>query len=91
MNSIDLNVDTSQRRTVDLTDQVRNFCRDQQDLEDVLNELLPRDRIYTHHHGSTGHGADHLLPALVSPSITIPADGGLPALGQRQRVVLVDL
>ena len=117
MHSIDLHVDTSQRRTVDLTDQVRGFCRDQrdgllsvfvphatagvaliemgsgseQDLEDVLNDLLPRDRIYQHRHGSAGHGADHLLPAIVSPSITIPVDGGVPALGQWQRVVLVDL
>ena len=52
---------------------------------------LPRDRNYTHRHGSPGHGADHLLPAIVSPSITIPVDGGQPALGQWQRVVLVDL
>ncbi|MBM3139438.1 MAG: YjbQ family protein [Chloroflexi bacterium] len=61
------------------------------DLEAALERLLPRDRPYTHAHGSAGHGADHLLPALVSPSLVIPVVGGAPALGSWQSVVLIDL
>ena len=60
------------------------------DLEDALHRLLPRDVAYTHRHGSSGHGADHLMPVLVSPSLTIPVVGGRPALGTWQRVVIVD-
>ncbi len=61
------------------------------DLEAALERLLPRDERYVHHHGSPGHGADHLLPALLSPSVTIPVLDGRPALGIWQHVVLVDL
>ena len=42
------------------------------DLLNALNRILPRDDRYRHAHGSPGHGADHLLPALVSPSVTLP-------------------
>ena len=61
------------------------------DLVDALERLLPRDHRYLHQHGSDGHGADHLLPVLVSPSLVLPVVGGRPALGTWQRVVLVDL
>jgi secondary thiamine-phosphate synthase enzyme len=61
------------------------------DLEAALERLLPRDDRYVHRHGSPGHGADHVLPALLSPSVTIPVLGGRPALGIWQHVVLVDL
>ena len=61
------------------------------DLVDALNRLLPRDDRYAHAHGAPGHGADHVLPAIVSPSLTLPVDGGRPVLGRWQRVVLVDL
>ncbi len=61
------------------------------DLASLLDRLLPRnDDMYSHRHGSPGHGADHLLPALVSPSLTLPVAGGRPLLGTRQHVVLVD-
>lgn len=60
------------------------------DLIDALGELLPRDGRYRHRHGSTGHGADHLLPALVSPSLSVPVLDGRPTLGTWQSVVLVD-
>src|SRR6202040_3580533 len=46
------------------------------DLVAALERLLPRDDRYVHRHGSRGHGADHLLPALVSPSLTLPVAGG---------------
>lgn len=60
------------------------------DLAELLGRLLPRDDRYRHHHGSPGHGADHLLPVLVSPSLTIPVMGGRPQLGTWQSLVLVD-
>jgi secondary thiamine-phosphate synthase enzyme len=60
------------------------------DLEKALAHLLPRDDRYRHRHGSFGHGADHLLPVLVSPSLTIPVANGSPLLGVWQSAVLVD-
>ena len=60
------------------------------DLEEAVGRLLPRDDRYRHRHGPRGHGADHLLPVFVSPSVTIPVQGGRLALGTWQRVVLVD-
>jgi secondary thiamine-phosphate synthase enzyme len=61
------------------------------DLVDALHRLLPRDDRYAHAHGAPGHGADHLLPALVSPSLTIPVRGGRMQLGTWQRLVVVDM
>jgi secondary thiamine-phosphate synthase enzyme len=61
------------------------------DLVEALQRLLPRDDRYAHAHGSPGHGADHLLPALVSPSVVIPVQDGRMRLGTWQSVVLVDL
>jgi secondary thiamine-phosphate synthase enzyme len=61
------------------------------DLVDTLERLLPRDDRYRHAHGSPGHGADHVLPAIVAPSVSIPVQGGEPLLGTWQSVVLVDL
>ena len=61
------------------------------DLVRALERLLPRDDGYAHRHGSAGHGADHLLPVLVSPSLTVPVHRGRMQLGTWQRLVLVDL
>jgi secondary thiamine-phosphate synthase enzyme len=61
------------------------------DLEALLDRILPRDDRYRHRHGSPGHGADHLLPAVVSPSLTVPVAGGRLLLGTWQSIVLVDL
>ena len=60
------------------------------DLSLALERLLPRDDRYGHRHGAPGHGADHLLPVLVSPSLVVPVVAGRPALGTWQSVVLVD-
>ena len=60
------------------------------DLLAALQELLPADDRWRHRHGSPGHGRDHVLPALVSPSLTIPVIGGRPALGTWQSICLVD-
>jgi secondary thiamine-phosphate synthase enzyme len=107
-----INVDTSRRRTVDLTDAVRAFCASRgdglcsvfvphailetgagsdDDLVDALERLLPRDDRYRHSHGSPGHGADHVLPGIVAPSVTVPVQAGEPLLGTWQSIVLVDL
>src|SRR2546421_5702698 len=59
------------------------------DLDEVLDRLLPRDDRYRHRHGSPGHGADHLLPVLVSPSLVLPVIGGQVQLGAGQSIVLV--
>ena len=61
------------------------------DLVELLDRVLPRDARYRHRHGSPGHGADHLLPVLVSPSLVLPVAAGRPLLGTWQSVVLVDL
>jgi secondary thiamine-phosphate synthase enzyme len=60
------------------------------DLQEAVERLLPREDRYAHHHGSEGHGGDHLLPAFVSPSLTIPVVGGELQLGTWQSVVVVD-
>jgi secondary thiamine-phosphate synthase enzyme len=117
MDTTVLDIDTSRRRLVDLTAEVRQFCAahadglcnvfvphatagvailetgagSDDDLVDTLERLLPRDDRYRHSHGSPGHGADHVLPAIVSPSVTLPVQGGEVLLGTWQSVVLVDL
>jgi len=60
------------------------------DLLHAVGEMLPRDDRWRHRHGSVGHGADHLLPAIIAPSLTVPVLGGRPALGTWQSIVLVD-
>jgi secondary thiamine-phosphate synthase enzyme len=60
------------------------------DLLAALTQLLPRDGRWAHRHGSAGHGADHVLPALVPPSITVPVLRGRLALGTWQSIVVVD-
>lgn len=60
------------------------------DLADHLETLLPRDTRWRHAHGSPGHGADHVLPAIIAPSLSIPVDAGRLALGTWQSVTIVD-
>jgi secondary thiamine-phosphate synthase enzyme len=117
MRTARLSVDTSDRRVVEITDQVIAFARDgggdgllnvfvphatagvalietgagtEEDLIGTVERLLPREDRYRHRHGSPGHGADHVLPAFVVPSIVLPVSGGEVVLGTWQRVVIVD-
>jgi secondary thiamine-phosphate synthase enzyme len=116
MRVLELEIDTSGRRVVDLTDRVRAFAAEggsgllnvfaphataglalmetqsgsDGDLDEAIERLLPRDDRYAHRHGTTGHGADHLLPVFVSPSLTIPVEDGRVVLGTWQSVVLID-
>jgi secondary thiamine-phosphate synthase enzyme len=62
----------------------------EEDLQQALDRLLPPDDRYRHRHGSTGHGRDHLLPAFIPPSLTLPVEGGRLVLGTWQSVVIVD-
>jgi secondary thiamine-phosphate synthase enzyme len=70
---------------------IETGARSDDDLLDALERLLPRDDRYRHAHGSSGHGADHLLPAIVAPTLVLPVQEGEPLLGVWQSVVLVDL
>jgi secondary thiamine-phosphate synthase enzyme len=61
------------------------------DLLAALERLLPHDEsLYRHRHGSAGHGADHVLPLLASPSVTVPVAGGRLGLGTWQSICLLD-
>jgi secondary thiamine-phosphate synthase enzyme len=60
------------------------------DLLAALADLLPADDRWRHRHGSPGHGRDHVLPALIAPSMSVPVLGGRPALGTWQSICLVD-
>jgi secondary thiamine-phosphate synthase enzyme len=118
MQSIELTIDTTNRRIVNLTPQVAAFCASlgdglvnvfaphatvglalielgsgsDADLELALDRLLPRnDRLYRHRHGTPGHGADHVVPAFLCPSLVIPVFRGKPELGTWQSIALVDL
>ncbi len=62
-----------------------------QDLIDAIDRTLPaEDGRWRHSHGSPGHGRDHVLPAFVSPSLTVPVRDGKLMLGTWQSIVLVD-
>jgi secondary thiamine-phosphate synthase enzyme len=56
----------------------------------TFDRLLPRDDRWRHRHGSPGHGADHVLPLLVSPSLAVPVIAGAMALGTWQSIALLD-
>ena len=62
----------------------------EEDLLDALDRLLPRDSRWRHAHGSQGHGADHVLPLLVAPSLSVPVLGGSAALGTWQSIAMLD-
>ena len=57
------------------------------DIMDILQSLIP-DRTYRH--DSTAHVAAHFLSALVGPSLYLPVRDGRLALGEFQRVVLME-
>jgi secondary thiamine-phosphate synthase enzyme len=116
MRTTELQLDTTGRDHIDLTDAIRKFCGDvgdgllnvfvphataglaifelgagtEDDLRTMLERLVSKEFDYRHEHGSPGHGADHLLPTLLSPSLVIPVVAGEPQLGTWQYVVLVD-
>lgn len=60
------------------------------DLLAALERLLPHDDGWRHRHGSPGHGADHVLPLLASPSLSVPVVAGRMTLGTWQSIALLD-
>lgn len=57
----------------------------------TIDDLLPAEEgRWAHQHGSSGHGRDHVLPAFISPSLTIPVEDGRMLLGTWQSVVIID-
>jgi secondary thiamine-phosphate synthase enzyme len=60
------------------------------DLLTALDDLLPRDNRWIHQHGTPGHGRDHVVPAFLAPSMTVPVLDGRLTLGTWQSVCLVD-
>jgi secondary thiamine-phosphate synthase enzyme len=62
----------------------------EQDLLAALERLLPHNDRWRHRHGSPGHGADHVLPLLASPAITVPVIAGRMTLGTWQSIALLD-
>ena len=62
----------------------------EEDVRAALERLLPHDDRWRHRHGSLGHGADHVLPLLVSPSLTVPVVAGRMTLGTWQSIALLD-
>lgn len=56
----------------------------------AVERLLPHDDRWRHRHGRVGHGADHVIPLLAPPSVTIPVIGGRMALGTWQSIALLD-
>ena len=60
------------------------------DLLTALRDLLPADDRWRHRHGSKGHGRDHVLPAIIAPSMSVPVLDGRTALGTWQSVCLID-
>jgi secondary thiamine-phosphate synthase enzyme len=60
------------------------------DLLTALDDLLPRDDRWIHQHGTPGHGRDHVVPAFLAPSMTVPVLAGRLTLGTWQSLCLVD-
>lgn len=61
------------------------------DVMGAVDRLLPaREEMWRHEHGTPGHGRDHVLPAFIAPSLTVPVVAGELTLGVWQSVVLID-
>jgi secondary thiamine-phosphate synthase enzyme len=59
-----------------------------EDLLTVLHGLVPQTTTYVH--DSADHVRAHVLAALVGPSVSVPVRDGRLALGEFQRIVLVE-
>jgi len=69
---------------------IETGARSEEDLLALLDDLVPGGRNWAHRHGSPGHGRDHVLPALLAPSLVVPVVGGRLQLGTWQSICLVD-
>jgi len=62
----------------------------EEDLWASIDRVLPPDARYAHSHGSKGHGASHVLPVYVTPTLTLTVQGGRVSLGTWQSIALID-
>ena len=58
-----------------------------EDVMDILQSLTPT---LAYRHDSPAHVAAHFLSALVGPSVSVPVRDGTLALGEFQRIVLME-
>ena len=58
-----------------------------EDIMDILQSLTPK---LAYRHDKPGHVAAHFLSALVGPSVHVPVRDGKLALGEFQRIVLLE-
>ena len=58
-----------------------------EDIMDILQTLTPK---LAYRHDSPGHVAAHFLSALVGPSVSVPVRDGALALGEFQRIALME-
>jgi secondary thiamine-phosphate synthase enzyme len=62
-----------------------------QDLNDILNEIVPKDITYQHNEAwHDGNGHSHVRAALLGASLTIPLVDGRLTLGTWQQIVFID-
>ena len=64
-----------------------------QDLRDIVDKLVPRDKTYAHNHslsGSDGNAHSHLRASLFQADLTIPFQDSELILGTWQQIVFVD-
>lgn len=59
-----------------------------EDIVKVLHGLVPQAATYVH--DSADHVRAHVLSALVGPSVSVPVRSGRLALGEFQRIVLLE-
>ena len=61
------------------------------DLPQVLNSIIPVNRVYEHDNTwHDGNGYSHLRAALLGNSVTVPLVSGRLELGDWQQIVLID-
>ena len=61
------------------------------DLPQVLNSIVPVNRVYEHDNAwHDGNGYSHLRAALLGNSVTVPLVSGRLELGDWQQIVLID-
>jgi secondary thiamine-phosphate synthase enzyme len=59
------------------------------DMLDAFEKMVPR-LDYRHPH-NPAHMPDHILSAMIGPTVTLPFSGGRLVLGEWQRAILIEL
>jgi len=64
-----------------------------QDLKEVVERLIPRNKNYAHNHsmsGSDGNAHSHLRASLIKADLTVPFQNGELLLGTWQQIAFID-